>query len=172
MTVATHDRSRLMLDRAADVIPGGINTAKRKIDPPLCMSRASGGWFEDLDGARYLDYHCAYSAILLGHAEPGVNRAVAGALDAGTLYGVGVTGDEVRLAEKIVEHVPSVEQVLLCNTGSEATYHVAPQRGRRRPDARTGRRVAARGARCAAPIDRLTHGRRGVTSTTWIPAQP
>jgi glutamate-1-semialdehyde 2,1-aminomutase len=123
MTLATHDRSRLLLERAAEVIPGGINTAKRKIDPPLCVSRASGGWFEDLDGARYLDYHCAYSAILLGHAEPGVNRAVAHALDAGTLYGVGVTGDEVRLAEKIVEHVPSVEQVLLCNTGSEATYH-------------------------------------------------
>jgi glutamate-1-semialdehyde 2,1-aminomutase len=119
----THARSRELLDRAAAVIPGGINTAKRKIEPPLCVSRASGGWFEDLDGTRYLDYHCAYSAILLGHAEPSVNRAVARALDRGTLYGVGVTGDEVRLAEKIVEHVASVEQVLLCNTGTEATYH-------------------------------------------------
>jgi len=119
----TDARSRELLDRAATVIPGGINTAKRKIDPPLCVARASGGWFEDLDGRRYLDYHCAYSAILLGHAEPSVNRAVARALDGGTLFGVGVTGDEVRLAEKIVAHVPSVEQVLLCNTGTEATYH-------------------------------------------------
>jgi glutamate-1-semialdehyde 2,1-aminomutase len=119
----THARSRELLDRAATVIPGGINTAKRKIDPPLCVGRASGGWFEDLDGRRYLDYHCAYSAILLGHAEPSVNRAVARALDGGTLYGVGVTGAEVRLAERIVAHVPSVEQVLLCNTGTEATYH-------------------------------------------------
>jgi glutamate-1-semialdehyde 2,1-aminomutase len=119
----THERSRRLLDRAGEVIPGGINTAKRKIDPPLCVSRASGGWFEDLDGARYLDYHCAYSAILLGHAEPSVNDAVARVLARGTLYGVGVTDDEVRLAEKIVAHVPSVEQVLLCNTGTEATYH-------------------------------------------------
>jgi glutamate-1-semialdehyde 2,1-aminomutase len=118
-----HARSRELLDRAATVIPGGINTAKRKIDPPLCVRRASGGWFEDLDGSRYLDFHCAYSAILLGHAEPSVNRAVARALDGGTIYGVGVTDAEVRLAEKIVAHVPSVEQVLLCNTGTEATYH-------------------------------------------------
>jgi glutamate-1-semialdehyde 2,1-aminomutase len=116
-------RSRELLDRAATVIPGGINTAKRKIDPPLCVRRASGGWFEDLDGKRYVDYHCAYSALLLGHAEPSVNRAVARALDGGTLYGVGVTHAEVRLAERIVAHVPSVEQVLLCNTGTEATYH-------------------------------------------------
>ena len=116
-------RSRQLLDRAGAVIPGGINTAKRKIDPPLCVARAAGGWFEDLDGMRYLDYHCAYSAILLGHAEPAVNEAVARALGRGTLYGVGVTGDEVRLAENIVAHVPSVEQVLLCNTGTEATYH-------------------------------------------------
>jgi glutamate-1-semialdehyde 2,1-aminomutase len=119
----THEQSSLLLERAGAVIPGGINTAKRKIDPPLCVRRASGGWFEDLDGTRYLDYHCAYSAILLGHAEPSVNRAVARALEGGTLYGVGVTHDEVQLAEKIVEHVPSVEQVLLCNTGTEATYH-------------------------------------------------
>jgi glutamate-1-semialdehyde 2,1-aminomutase len=119
----THERSQALLERAAESIPGGINTAKRKIDPPLCVARASGGWFEDLDGTRYLDYHCAYSAILLGHAEPAVNRAVARALDGGTIYGVGVTHDEVRLAEKIVAHVPSVEQVLLCNTGTEATYH-------------------------------------------------
>jgi glutamate-1-semialdehyde 2,1-aminomutase len=117
------ERSRQLLDRASATIPGGINTAKRKIDPPLCVSRASGGWFEDLDGTRYLDYHCAYSAILLGHAEPSVNYAVARAVEKGTLYGVGVTGDEVRLAERIVAHVPSVEQVLLCNTGTEATYH-------------------------------------------------
>jgi len=123
MTLDTHERSRLLLDRAARVIPGGINTAKRKIDPPLCVARAAGGWFDDVDGTRYLDYHCAYSAILLGHGEPSVNRAVAHALHGGTLYGVGVTGEEVRLAEKIVAHVPSVEQVLLCNTGTEATYH-------------------------------------------------
>jgi glutamate-1-semialdehyde 2,1-aminomutase len=119
----TSSRSAEQLARASAVIPGGINTAKRKIDPALCVRRASGGWIEDLDGNRYLDFHCAYSAILLGHAEPGVNAAVAAALGDGTLYGVGVTDGEVRLAEKLVEHVASVEQVLLCNTGTEATYH-------------------------------------------------
>jgi glutamate-1-semialdehyde 2,1-aminomutase len=116
-------RSAALLERASASIPGGINTAKRKIDPPLCVANAAGGWIEDLDGNRYLDYHCAFSAILLGHAEPAINVAVAKALDGGTLYGVGVTDAEVRLAEKLVSHVSSVEQVVLCNTGTEATYH-------------------------------------------------
>ena len=37
--------------------------------------------------------------------------------------GVGVTRIEVELAEQICELVPSVERVLLTETGSEATFH-------------------------------------------------
>ncbi len=112
-----------LLARAAEVIPGGVNTCRRKIDPPLCVRRGSGAYIEDMEGRKYIDYHAAYGAILLGHSHPKVLRAVQEAIENAVLFGVGVTPPEVRLAEKIVEHVPSAEQIVLCNSGSEATYH-------------------------------------------------
>ncbi len=69
-------KSRELLDRAMAVTPGGVNTARRKIDPPLCLRRAHGAYLEDLDGNRYIDYHAAYGAILLGHCHPAVNDRV------------------------------------------------------------------------------------------------
>jgi glutamate-1-semialdehyde 2,1-aminomutase len=105
------------------VIPGGVNTCRRRSSPPLCFARGSGAYLEDLDGRRYVDYHAAYGAILLGHADPAVDERVAAAVRGGVLFGAGVTEDEVRLARLIARHVPSVEQTVVCNSGSEATYH-------------------------------------------------
>ncbi len=112
-----------LLDRAAATIPGGVNTCRRRSEPRLCFRRGRGAHIEDLEGRSYIDYHAAYGAVFLGHAHPVVTRRVADAIADGVLFGVGVTEAEVRLAEKIVEHVPSVEQVVVCNSGSEATYH-------------------------------------------------
>src|SRR4051812_20891297 len=115
--------SEILLDEAAAVIPGGVNTCRRRSTPRLCFKRGAGAYLEDLDGRRYIDYHAAYGAILLGHSHPAVTRRVASAIQDTVLFGVGVTEAEVALASKIVEHVPSAEQVVVCNSGSEATYH-------------------------------------------------
>jgi glutamate-1-semialdehyde 2,1-aminomutase len=117
------NKSQALFERAHRVIPGGVNTARRKISPPLCIARAHGAYIEDLDGNSYVDYHAAYGAIFLGHSWPAVTEAVTRAAGELVLAGVGVTETEVRLAEKIVEHVPSAEQAVLCGSGSEATYH-------------------------------------------------
>ncbi len=115
--------SAALLDRAAASIPGGVNTCRRRSEPRLCFRRGRGAYLEDLDGRRYIDYHAAYGAVFLGHSHPVVTERVAAAIADTVLFGVGVTEAEVRLAEKIVEHVPSIEQVVVCNSGSEATYH-------------------------------------------------
>jgi glutamate-1-semialdehyde 2,1-aminomutase len=112
-----------LLDRAAQSIPGGVNTCRRRSEPRLCFRRGRGAYIEDLDGCSYIDYHAAYGAVFLGHSHPAVTRRVAAAIEDTVLFGVGVTEAEVLLAEKIVEHVPSIEQVVVCNSGSEATYH-------------------------------------------------
>ncbi len=122
-SVDTPSRSAALLDEAAEYIPGGVNTCRRRSNPRLCVRRASGGHIEDLDGRRYIDYHAAYGAIFLGHSHPAVNARVAEAMRETVLFGVGVTEAEVALARKVVQHVPSVEQVVVCNSGSEATYH-------------------------------------------------
>jgi glutamate-1-semialdehyde 2,1-aminomutase len=112
-----------VLAAAADVIPGGYNSNQRGIDPPIAIRRAQGAYFEDVEGRHYLDYHAAFGPMVLGHCYPEVVDAVASALRETDLYGVGITEMEVALARKIVDHVPSVDEVLLCNSGSEATYH-------------------------------------------------
>jgi len=112
-----------LLERAAAVIPGGVNTCRRRSDPRLCFSRGTGAYLWDLEGRRYIDYHAAYGAIFLGHSHPAVIERVAAATRERVLFGVGVTEAEVALAQKIVEHLPSAEQVVVCNSGSEATYH-------------------------------------------------
>jgi glutamate-1-semialdehyde 2,1-aminomutase len=120
---AGNERSSAMLTRAMQVTPGGVNTARRKIQPALCVKRGHGAYVEDLDGNRYIDYHAAYGAILLGHSHPAVSQRVHQAVDDQVLFGVGTTELEVRVAEKIVEHVPCAEQAVICGSGSEATFH-------------------------------------------------
>lgn len=121
--MSENTRSRELLERAMKVTPGGVNTARRKIDPPLCIRRGHGAYLEDLDGNRYIDYHAAYGAILLGHSHPAVTERVAETIRDQVLFGVGTTEVEVELAEKIVKHVPCAEQAVLCGSGSEATFH-------------------------------------------------
>src|SRR3954454_9779868 len=111
--------------RAAKVIPGGVNSGQRRVPglENLVIASTSGSTFTDGDGNTYTDYHAAFGPPLLGHNDPDVDGAVAAAAREVGLMGIGVTRIEVELAEKIVQHVPSVEQVLLTETGSEATFH-------------------------------------------------
>jgi glutamate-1-semialdehyde 2,1-aminomutase len=115
--------SEALLDAAAEYIPGGVNTCRRRSEPRICFKRGSGAYLEDLDGRRFIDYHAAYGAVFLGHSHPAVVERVRAAIGATVLFGVGVTEAEHELARLIVTHVPSAEQVVVCNSGSEATYH-------------------------------------------------
>jgi glutamate-1-semialdehyde 2,1-aminomutase len=121
MTV--HNRTSQLLEDACAVIPGGVNTSLRRIVPPFVFTRAQGAIITDAEGNDYIDYHAAFGPILLGHNFPAVNQRVAEVLQQIDLLGVGTTELEIRLARKLAEHIPSAEQVLFCNSGSEATYH-------------------------------------------------
>jgi glutamate-1-semialdehyde 2,1-aminomutase len=115
--------SSALLERASRVTPGGVNTARRKIDPPLCFRRGQGAYVEDMDGNVYVDYHAAYGGVFLGHSHPAVTERVAEAAREAVLFGVGTTEIEVEVAERLVRHVPSADQAAFCNSGSEATFH-------------------------------------------------
>jgi glutamate-1-semialdehyde 2,1-aminomutase len=124
MTLAERPtKSQQMLTEAAVVIPGGVNTCRRQSTHGLCFERGRGAYLWDLDGRRYVDYHAAYGAVFLGHSHHAVTERVSAAIRDTVLFGAGVTRAEITLARKIVEHLPSAEQVLVCNSGSEATYH-------------------------------------------------
>jgi glutamate-1-semialdehyde 2,1-aminomutase len=106
------------------VIPGGVNSPVRAmravgLDEPFFVRRAEGAYLETDDGARLLDWVCSWGALLFGHADPETVEAVREAALDGTSYGA-PTEREVLLAEEIVDAVPSVEQVRLVSSGTEA----------------------------------------------------
>ncbi|GIF46826.1 glutamate-1-semialdehyde 2,1-aminomutase [Asanoa ferruginea] len=114
-------RGLAIAEAAAAVIPGGVNSSTRFIGAPYSFVAADGAYLTDADGRRYLDYHAAFGAILLGHNAPVVNDAIRAALDGVDLTGIGVTEAEVRLAQRIVEVIPSAESMIATMSGSEAT---------------------------------------------------
>jgi glutamate-1-semialdehyde 2,1-aminomutase len=110
--------------RSLDVIPGGVNSSIRAFNAvggsPYLVARAEGPYVYDVEGRRYIDLVQSYGAVILGHAHPAVTAAVTAAATAGTSYGA-PTPREMKLAEAVVDRVPSVDQVRLMSSGTEAT---------------------------------------------------
>jgi glutamate-1-semialdehyde 2,1-aminomutase len=119
----SYANSERLYAQACQVMPGGVNSSLRNILPHLVVKKTAGAMLIDADGNEYIDYQAAFGPPLLGHNHPAVNRRVAEALEAWLLPGVGTTELEIEVARKLQQHVPSAQKVLLCNTGSEATYH-------------------------------------------------
>ena len=116
--------SKSIFEQNKKVIPGGVVSVNRAVAPEIAFVRGQGSRVWDADGKEYIDYHAAFAPFILGHNDPDVNAAVAQVLEDGaTLMGSGTNSLEGRCAELIVEHVASVDKVMLTNTGSEATYH-------------------------------------------------
>ena len=117
------DGSAAIVARAKRVMPGGVSSSLRHLDPPQVFTRAKGAYVWDAEGRRYVDFHASFGPIILGHADERIRDAVIRATRDVDLVGAGSTEHEVALAEKLCELVPSAERVLFCNSGSEATYH-------------------------------------------------
>lgn len=115
--------SKQLYQRATRVTPGGVNSPVRYYPPhPMFIASAKGPKFKTVDGREFLDYCMAYGALIDGHANSEVARAVENALEKGSIYGQ-PTEVEVDLAETICSLVPSIQTVRLVNSGTEATMH-------------------------------------------------
>ena len=112
-----------LYERAKRVIPGGVNSPVRAFGAvggiPRFAVKGEGAYLEDADGRRYVDLCQSWGALLFGHARKEIVDAAAEGAARGTSFGVPTEG-EVLLAERIVEMVPSVEQVRLVSSGTEA----------------------------------------------------
>jgi glutamate-1-semialdehyde 2,1-aminomutase len=121
--VALRTRSELARE-AARLIPGGVNSPVRAmravgLDEPLFVRRGDGAYLETVDGQRYVDWVMSFGPLLFGHADPETVEAVREAVDEGTTFGAS-TEREVELAAEIVDAFPSIEQVRLVSSGTEA----------------------------------------------------
>lgn len=121
--MSTTTRSASLSARAQRIIPGGVSSSLRFLDPPRVFTRAKGSRVWDADGREYIDFHAGFGPTILGHADDRVRERVNQTSAQIDVVGAGSTELEIELAEKIREHVPSAERVLFTSTGSEATYH-------------------------------------------------
>jgi glutamate-1-semialdehyde 2,1-aminomutase len=120
----TTTKSKILFDRAKQVIPGGVNSPVRAFRAvggnPLFISHAKGPYLYDVNGNKFIDLINSWGPMILGHAHEVVEGAVKKALEGSPSFGA-PTQREVEMAELICTLVPSIEQVRMVNSGTEAT---------------------------------------------------
>jgi len=122
--VAKVDQNEVLFERAQKTIPGGVNSPVRAFrqvgGTPRFISKAKGPYFWDANGKRYIDLIMSWGPMIAGHANPEVVEAVQRAAMTSFSYGAPTEG-EIELAERICALMPSVEQVRMVSSGTEAT---------------------------------------------------
>ncbi len=162
--------SQALFDRARAVTPGGVNSPVRSFSAvggtPRFITSARGAWLTDADGNDYVDLICSWGPMLLGHAHPEVQAAIADAVAVGTSYGT-PTVPEVELAEEIVRRAP-VEKVRFTSSGTEAAMSAI-----RLARGFTGRDVVVKFAGCYhGHVDALLASAGSGLATFAMPGTP
>lgn len=116
--------SQQLFEQAKKHIPGGVNSPVRAFNAvggcPVFFNRAQGAYLFSEDGEKFIDYVGSWGPMILGHAHPVVIEAVQKACENSLSFGA-PTRLEIELAEKICALMPSIEQVRMVNSGTEAT---------------------------------------------------
>jgi glutamate-1-semialdehyde 2,1-aminomutase len=116
--------SSTYFEQAKKLIPGGVNSPVRAFKSvggnPIFIKSAKGAYLNDVDGNSYIDLIGSWGPMLFGQAHPVIEDAVRNALANGFSFGA-PSYNEVLIAQKITDMVPSIEKVRLVNSGTEAT---------------------------------------------------
>ncbi|WP_105965967.1 glutamate-1-semialdehyde 2,1-aminomutase [Staphylococcus chromogenes] len=119
-----YKKSSEAFEIAEKLMPGGVNSpvrAFKAVDtPPLFMESGEGSKIYDIDGNEYIDYVLSWGPLILGHRNPKVIDAIHSVVDRGTSFGAS-TLEENRLAQLVIDRVPSIEKVRMVSSGTEAT---------------------------------------------------
>jgi glutamate-1-semialdehyde 2,1-aminomutase len=118
------NQNDVLFERAQKTIPGGVNSPVRAFrqvgGTPRFVTKAKGPYFWDAENTRYIDLIMSWGPMIVGHAHPEVVEAVQKAAETSFSYGAPTEG-EIELAERICALMPSVEQVRMVSSGTEAT---------------------------------------------------
>lgn len=117
-------KSQQLFEKSQQLIPGGVNSPVRAFrsvgGTPVFFKKGLGSRLWDVDGKEYIDYINSWGPMILGHAHPEVIKAVQEVAANSLSFGA-PTGLELEIAELINKLVPSMEQVRLVSSGTEAT---------------------------------------------------
>ena len=115
-----------MYENALNIIPGAVAGIRRPYnfvpgEYPIYFEHAKGGRVTDVDGNEYIDYLCAYGPIIIGHREEEIdNAAIEQIKNKGFCFSL-TQPTQNKLAEKLIELIPSAEMAVFVKTGSDAT---------------------------------------------------
>lgn len=116
--------SEELFQRAQAVIPGGVNSPVRAFKgvggSPIFFKEGKGCYLTDVDNQQYIDFVGSWGPLILGHCHPKVIAAVSEIMAKGMSFGA-PTELEIKLAEKVVGLMPSIEKIRMVNSGTEAT---------------------------------------------------
>ena len=119
--------SQDVFDAAKELMPGGVSSPVRAFKSvngdPIVFDRVKGAYSWDIDGNRFIDYVGSWGPAICGHSHPEVTSALQEALEKGTSFGAPCELEN-KLAEMVIEAVPSVEMVRFVNSGTEACMAV------------------------------------------------
>jgi len=117
-------RNQQLFEQSQQLIPGGVNSPVRAFGSvggtPVFFKRGQGSRLWDEDDKEYIDYVGSWGPMVLGHAHPEVIKAVQQAAENSLSFGA-PTALELEMAELLTKLVPSMEQVRLVSSGTEAT---------------------------------------------------
>ncbi|UXR33903.1 glutamate-1-semialdehyde 2,1-aminomutase [Staphylococcus simulans] len=120
----SYEKSIEAFKKAEQLMPGGVNSpvrAFKSVDmPAIFMDHGKGSKIYDIDGNEYIDYVLSWGPLILGHENKQVIDRLHKAVDKGTSFGAS-TLEEIKLAELVVDRVPSIEKVRMVSSGTEAT---------------------------------------------------
>jgi glutamate-1-semialdehyde 2,1-aminomutase len=118
-----YERSRKLFELSQELIPGGVNSPVRAFravgGTPIFFREGKGARLVDEDGREYIDYVGSWGPLILGHAHPEVVSAVSAAAARGLSFGA-PTALELEMAELLTRSLPSMDQVRLVSSGTEA----------------------------------------------------
>ena len=116
--------SKILFEKSQRVIPGGVNSPVRAFravgGTPIFFREGSGAYLWDADGNKFIDYVGSWGPAILGHAHPDVVGVVQERAAKGMSFGAPTEG-ELQIAERLCALLPSIEQVRLTSSGTEAT---------------------------------------------------
>ena len=113
-----------LFEQSQTLIPGGVNSPVRAFGAvggtPIFFKKGLGSRLWDENDKEYIDYINSWGPMILGHANPEGLDAVKQASENSLSFGA-PTSRELAIAEEIIKLVPSIEQVRLVSSGTEAT---------------------------------------------------
>ena len=116
-------RSRKLHSRSVRLHVNGVHHNIRHFDPyPFVARSVDAQRITDVDGNAYTDYWMGHWSLILGHAPPGVRRAIESQVRRGWMHGT-VSEPSIELSEEIARSVRVAEKIRYVSSGTEATMY-------------------------------------------------